>query len=89
MQKFRAIFIPILEIKAITVYGSKQNISKFFSLRLWCICLFKLYDIYNQLYDITTLTKFCCEISKSRVILRTVYTCNVKELEEVEKMDRN
>ena len=81
MQKFRAIFIPILEIKAITVYGSKQNISKFFSLRLWCIC--------NQLYDITTLTKFCCEISKSRVILRTVYTCNVKELEEVEKMDRN
>ena len=35
------------------------------------------------------LTNICSEISKTRLILSIVYTCNVKGLEEAEKLGRN
>ena len=35
------------------------------------------------------LTNICSKISKIRLILSMVYTCNVKGLEEVEKLGRN
>ena len=48
-----------------------------------------MYDKLIILLLTNDLTNICSEISKIRLILSTVYTCNVKGLEEVKKLDRN
>ena len=77
------------QYKEITVYWCKQPTSKSFQMCLWCIYLLKLY--YKSVIILLTnnLTNIWSEISKIRQILWMVYTCNVKGLEDVEKLGRN
>ena len=39
-----------------------------------------------MIYQTNNITNICGGISKIQVILRVTYTCNVKGIEEVEKM---
>ena len=75
--------------KAITVCRCKQPTSNSLQTCLYYIYLLKLYDKLIILLLTNDLTNICSEISKIRLILSTVYTCNVKGLEEVKKLDRN
>ena len=76
------------QCKAFTVCRCKRTTSKSFQTYLYCIYLFKLYDtsIITLLGD--DLTNSCSKISKIWLILGIYYTCNVKGLEEVEKMGK-
>ena len=51
-------------------------------------CLFKLYDISVIMLPTNNIIRICSEISKILFILRMVYTCGVKGIEENEKMGR-
>ena len=72
-----------------TVCWSKQSTSNNFQMCLYCIYLLKLYDKSIIILLTNDLTNICSEISKIRLILWMAYTCNVKGLEEVEKLGRN
>ena len=67
----------------------KQSTSNIFQTCLYCIYLLKLYDKSIIVLLKNDLTNICSEISKIRLILWMAYTCNVKGLEEVEKLGRN
>ena len=53
------------------------------------MCLFSLYGKSKIILLTDDLTKICSEISKIRLVLYMVYTCNINGLEEVEKLGRN
>ena len=72
-----------------TVCWCKQSTSNSFQTGLCCIYLLKLYDKSIIILLTNDLTNICSEISKIRLILWMAYTCNVKGLEEVEKLSRN
>ena len=72
--------------KTITVCWCKQPTSNSFKTCLYSIYLLKLYDKSITILLTNDLTNICSEISKIRLILGMVYTCNVKGLEEVEKL---
>ena len=83
--------------KVITVCRCKQLISNSFWACLYCMYLFLLYDLSiiilltNNFIILLTncwqilLTNICSEISKIRLILWMVYTCNVKGVEQIKK----
>ena len=75
-------------------YGYDQNLTesnsnKLRGLRLYCMHLLKMHIKLIIILLVNDLTNICSEISKIRFILWMVYTCNVKGLEEVEKLGRN
>ena len=72
--------------KAITVCWCKQPTSNSFKMCLYSIYLLKLYDRSITILLTNNLTNICSKISKIRLILWMVYTCNVKGLEEVEEL---
>ena len=71
------------------MFRCKQPTSNSFKTCLYRIYLLKLHDKSIAILLKNDLTNFCREISKIQLILGMVYTCNVKGLEEVEKLDRN
>lgn len=73
-KNFRATFSPH---PTDTTNYSVPSTSNFFSSCLYCIYLFKLYDIPIIMLLTNKINKFCGEISNSRVILWVVYNCNV------------
>ena len=75
--------------KAITVCWCKQPTSNSFQTCLYCIYLFRQYDRSIIILLTNDLANIYSEISKVRLILWMVYTCNVKGLEEVETLGRN
>ena len=50
--------------------------------------LLKLYEESIIVWLANVLVNICCEIIKIRLILWMVYACNVKGLDEVEKLGR-
>ena len=54
-----------------------------------CIYLLKLYDKSIIILLANVLANICSGMNKIPLILKMVYTCNVKRLEEVEKLGRN
>ena len=79
---------PSNRYKAITAFYVNKPLQKVF-LCVHTLYLFKLNDIPIIMALTNNTINFCSEISKIRMILRVVYTCNVKGLQEVEKMGRN
>ena len=77
------------QFQVITVWWCKQPTSNSFQTCLYCIYLFKLYDKSIIILLTNVLANICSEISQIRLILLMVYTCNVKGLEEVQKLGRN
>ena len=69
------------------VYVNKP-LQKVFEKCLYCIYLFKLHDTSIIMLLINDVTNICGEISKIQLILLMAYTCNLKGLQEGEKMDR-
>ena len=72
-----------------TVCWCKQSISNSFQTCLYCIYLLRLYDKSIIILLTNDLANICSEISKIWLIIWMAYTCNVKGLEEVEKLGRN
>ena len=67
------------------VYVNKP-LQKVFKKCLYCIYIFKLHDTSIIMLLINDLTNNCGEISKIQLILLMAYTCNLKGLQEGEKM---
>ena len=70
--------------KAMTVCRCKQHKSYSFRTFLYCAYLHKFYDKSIIILLKNVLRNICREISEIRLILLMVYTCNAKELDEVE-----
>ena len=72
--------------KAITMCWCKHPTSNSFKTCSYCIYLLKLYDKSIIILLTNDLISISSEISKIRLILWTVYTCNMKRLEEYLKI---
>ena len=89
VTRLRKNFEQLFTYKVITVCWCKEPTSKGFQTCLYCIYLSKSYDESIIILPGNSLTKIWSKISKIRLILRMIYTCNVKGLEEVKKLPRN
>ena len=77
---------PSERYKAIKVWRCKQTTAKGFQTCLYCIYLFKLYDMSIIMLLTSDLTNICRKISKIRLILWMAYTRNVKGFKKVTKI---
>ena len=96
--QYTVLEIKFWSLKYRTVVKIRKTLSKFptvlshfrqFSNTSDCINLLKLYATSVIILLGNVLVNICSEISKIWLILWMVYTCNVKGLEEVEKLGRN
>ena len=78
-KNFEQLSFPIQAIQGDTVCWCKQYASKGFQTCLYCIYSFKSYDKSIIILLRNSLTKIWSKITKIRLILWMIYTCNVLE----------